>query len=118
MKTESASIAENEKAWEMPYGMCWLLLLAKELQLWACATDPSATAGCSLEQRRGWSSAVDSLAAAIVRPRVTEWLVALVAPDRGGAHRNTAFSLSTLLDASRGEPLEGHIIEVSLSLCL
>eukprot|EP01043_Picozoa_sp_COSAG02_P023986 COSAG02_NODE_1296_length_13393_cov_15.825109_14_plen_160_part_01 len=50
MRMEGVSIAENDKSWEMPYGMCWLLLLAKELQLWASAQDaqnPAASAGCT-----------------------------------------------------------------------
>eukprot|EP01043_Picozoa_sp_COSAG02_P023983 COSAG02_NODE_1296_length_13393_cov_15.825109_11_plen_117_part_00 len=56
------------------------------------------------------------LATAIVRPRVMDWLHALVTPNRIGQHRNTAFSLSTLLDASRGDLMEEQIIEVAVRL--
>eukprot|EP01043_Picozoa_sp_COSAG02_P029342 COSAG02_NODE_1823_length_10761_cov_32.341868_4_plen_279_part_00 len=116
MGAESVSIAENDESWEMPYGMCWLLLLAKELQLWASVQDApnwATSAGCTHEQRRVWSSAVALLATAIVRPRVTDWLHGLVVPNCSGAHRNTAFSLCTLLDACRGDPLEPQIIQVA-----
>ena len=119
MGAESVSIAENDESWEMPYGMCWLLLLAKELQLWASVQDApnwATSAGCTHEQRRVWSSAVAMLATAIVRPRVTDWLHGLVVPNCSGAHRNTAFSLCTLLDACRGDPLEPQIIQVARRL--
>lgn len=119
MRTEIASLDENDPEWEMPYGMCWLLLLSKELEVWASVKDerPTLARATGTEtQRRGWCAAVSLLANAVVRPRVAQWLSALVVPDRSSAHRNTAFSLSLLLEASSGDPLERQIREVATRL--
>ena len=120
LAVERASIEKNDDGWEMPYGLCWFLLLTRELSSWAAAAaleaGPATTNGCSQAQLASWSHAADALADSTVRPRVAAWLDALEQPDRSGAHRNTAFSLCLLLDASRGEPLEAQVVEAALRL--
>jgi hypothetical protein len=69
--------APGREAFERPYGMAWLLTLARELE----------------------SGVLDPLAAA-VRERFARWIEKLAYPVRSGEHSNTAFALGLAIDAS------------------
>ncbi len=70
--------APGREAFERPYGMAWLLTLARELD----------------------GDVLDPLADA-VRDRFATWVGKLAYPVRSGEHSNTAFALGLAMDASR-----------------
>jgi hypothetical protein len=75
-------------AFERPYGLAWLLLLASEL---AASRDPAA---------RRASLALEPVAAA-ARANLDRWLRGLRYPVRSGTHHQTAFALTLLFDVAR-----------------
>jgi hypothetical protein len=89
-------------AFERPYGLAWLTLLAAE----AAATR--------------WREPLAPLAAA-ARTNVLRWLGSLRQPVRSGTHNQTAFALTLLLDAATtlaDTELEGVVRRQALALYL
>jgi len=87
-------------AFERPYGLAWLMLLAADAATtrWAGALAPLAAAG---------------------RANVLRWLGGLRYPVRSGTHNQTAFALTLLLDAARttdDTALETVVAERALAL--
>jgi hypothetical protein len=74
-------------SFERPYGLAWLLQLAKELRTW---DDP---------QAREWSRALGPLEAESAQ-RFVAWLPKLHYPIRVGEHSQTAFAFALLSDWS------------------
>jgi len=74
---------EGRAAFERPYGLAWLLTLAKELK----------------------SEALRPLEQAVLE-RFSAWLEKLPYPVRSGEHSNTAFALGLVLDSHRCELFE------------
>ena len=72
-------------SFERPYGLAWLLTLARELREW---DDPDA---------RRWAAALAPLEAEAAT-RLATWLPKLGNPVRIGEHNQTAFSLGLVLD--------------------
>lgn len=77
--------ADGRASFERPYGLAWLLTLARELHRW---NDPDA---------RRWSAALAPLEAAAA-DRLTVWLPKLRYPIRIGEHNQTAFSFGLIWD--------------------
>lgn len=80
--------APGRVGFERPYGLAWLLTLARELDEW---NSPDA---------RRWSKALAPLEAVAVK-RLSSWLPKLSRPIRVGEHDQTAFALGLLLDRAR-----------------
>jgi hypothetical protein len=80
-----AAYLERRPAFERPYGLAWLLLLAAEVQSW--------TGGGA------WNAAFQPLADAC-RANVVRWLAQLRYAVRCGTHNQSAFALTLLLDAA------------------
>ena len=72
-------------SFERPYGLAWVLMLAKELRTW---DDP---------QAREWSRNLQPLEAAAAQ-RVMNWLPSLHYPIRVGEHSQTAFAFGLIYD--------------------
>ena len=106
MGVEAASLAENGAGWEMPYGMAWLLRLKQELDEWAAEGKGDSAAALRVP---AWQAAVGVLEEAVLA-RLSAWLSGLPEPDRGGAHRNTAFSLGLALDYARSPHTHGSAL--------
>ena len=77
--------ADGRASFERPYGLAWLLTLARELRRW---DDPDA---------RRWSVALGPLESAAIE-RLTAWLPKLHYPIRIGEHNQTAFSFGLIWD--------------------
>jgi hypothetical protein len=75
-------------SFERPYGLGWLLTLARELREW---DDP---------QARAWAQALAPLEQAAAR-RLETWLGKLSQPVRTGEHSQTAFAMGLALDWAR-----------------
>jgi hypothetical protein len=75
----------GRETFERPYGLAWLLALARELREW---DDPEA---------RGWAEAVAPLERAAAA-RLSAWLPKLAYPIREGEHNQTAFAFGLILD--------------------
>jgi Protein of unknown function (DUF2891) len=83
---ELAYLGRPERAgFEVPYGMAWLLCLARELGEWS---DARAT---------GWRDVLEPLER-FAAERVERWLARLPHPVRTGEHTQSAFGLSLFLD--------------------
>ncbi|HET8696008.1 MAG TPA: DUF2891 family protein [Gammaproteobacteria bacterium] len=82
-----AAYLERHPAFERPYGLAWLALLAAEVR-----SSTSAAAGA-------WNAALQPLADAS-RANVVRWLGQLRYPVRSGTHNQTAFALTLLHDAA------------------
>jgi hypothetical protein len=81
-------IGEGRASFERPYGLAWLLQLARELRTW---DDPDA---------RKWAANITPLEKATV-DRVRSWLPKLSYPVRSGEHSQTAFALGLFIDYAR-----------------
>ena len=93
---------------ERPYGYAWLLKLYAELRTW---DDPDAPE---------WADNLEPLAA-LFSERMVAYLADLERPSRSGAHSNTSFALSMMLDYARvvnDNALEAAIHESSQRLFL
>lgn len=87
---EAAYLARGgNESFERPYGLAWLLTLARELREW---DDPLG---------RDLAMALEPLERAAVG-RLTDWLPKLSHPIRTGEHSQTAFALGLVLDYARG----------------
>jgi hypothetical protein len=93
---------EDDRSFERPYGWGWLLALHAELFDW---DHPEAAT---------WAGHVAPLAT-LFSERMADYLEDLKVPSRSGAHSNTAFALSMMLDAARktGDNDLEHAIEVA-----
>ncbi|MCP2256722.1 Protein of unknown function (DUF2891) [Streptoalloteichus tenebrarius] len=92
---------EEGRHWERPYGWAWLLLLVAELRTWAETDTGDAGADDIGRKAAGrWADALRPLAE-VLRGRLLDWLPTTRFPLRAGAHGNTAFALSLILDAAR-----------------
>ena len=80
---------KGRETFERPYGLAWLLTLARELREW---DDP---------QARAWAAALAPLERAAVA-RLEGWLPKLAYPIREGEHDQTAFAFGLILDWARG----------------
>jgi hypothetical protein len=80
---------KGRETFERPYGLAWLLALARELREW---DDP---------QARAWAEALAPLERAAVA-RLQDWLPKLAYPIREGEHNQTAFAFGLILDWARG----------------
>jgi hypothetical protein len=80
---------KGRETFERPYGLAWLLALARELREW---DDP---------QARVWAAALEPLERAAVL-RLADWLPKLAYPIREGEHNQTAFAFGLILDWARG----------------
>src|SRR4029077_15555279 len=80
---------KGRETFERPYGLAWLLTLARELREW---DDPEA---------RAWAAAMVPLERAAVA-RLEDWLPKLAYPIREGEHNQTAFAFGLILDWARG----------------
>jgi hypothetical protein len=90
MAAEAAYLSrKGRETFERPYGLAWLLTLARELREW---DDP---------QARSWSEAIRPLERAAA-DRLAAWLPKLTHPIRVGEHDQTAFSFGLVLDWARG----------------
>jgi hypothetical protein len=90
MAAEAAYLSrKGRETFERPYGLAWLLTLARELHEW---DDP---------QARSWSEALRPLERAAA-DRLAAWLPKLTHPIRVGEHDQTAFSFGLVLDWARG----------------
>jgi len=88
--TEAAYLGrKGRETFERPYGLAWLLALARELREW---DDP---------QARAWSAALAPLEHAAAA-RIAGWLPKLAYPIREGEHNQTAFAFGLILDWARG----------------
>ena len=88
---EAAYLAgKGRETFERPYGLAWLLTLARELREW---DDP---------QARTWSAALAPLETAAAK-QLAGWLPKLTHPIRVGEHDQTAFALGLVLDWSRAK---------------
>jgi DUF2891 family protein len=83
-----ADYLRKQPAFERPYGLAWLTLLAAEV-----ATMRGSAAF-------DWTRAL-APAAAAARDNVLRWLAQLRYPVRSGTHNQTAFALTLLFDAAR-----------------
>lgn len=83
-----AEYLRRHPAFERPYGLAWLVLLAAEI-----ATMRGSAAF-------DWTRALAPVAAA-ARDNVLRWLALLRYPVRSGTHNQTAFALTLLFDAAR-----------------
>jgi hypothetical protein len=89
LATEAAYLGrKGRETFERPYGLAWLLTLARELREW---DDP---------QARAWAAALVPLERASVA-RLAEWLPKLAYPIREGEHNQTAFAFGLILDWAR-----------------
>jgi hypothetical protein len=79
---------KGRETFERPYGLAWLLTLARELRQW---DDP---------QARAWAAALAPLERAAAA-RLAEWLPKLAYPIREGEHNQTAFAFGLILDWAR-----------------
>jgi hypothetical protein len=93
-----AAYLERHPAFERPYGLAWLALLAAEVR-----SSASAAAGA-------WSAALQPLANAC-RGNVVRWLGQLRHPVRSGTHNQSAFALALLLDAAAATH-DGALLEM------
>jgi hypothetical protein len=75
----------GRRAFEMPYGMAWLLQLASELAEW---DDPRA---------RRWRETLAPLAN-LAASRMLDWMDSLPYPVRSGEHSSSAFGFAFFLD--------------------
>jgi DUF2891 family protein len=82
-----ADYLRKHPAFERPYGLAWLVLLAAEVA--------SARGAAAFD----WTRALAPVAAA-ARDNVERWLAQLRYPVRSGAHNQTAFALTLLFDAA------------------
>jgi len=88
-KTEAErAFLEPRPAFEMPYGISWLLTLSAELHR---HPHPGSDR---------WRAALEPLVAT-VSPRLARWLEGLPGPIRTGEHNQTAFAMGLALDAAR-----------------
>jgi len=97
---------EESRSFERPYGWAWLLKLYAELRTW---DDPRAPQ---------WADNLEPLAT-LFSERSIDYLSSLERPSRAGAHANTAFSLTMMLDYARtldDAALEEVIVEASRRL--
>lgn len=78
----------DRRAFELPYGMAWLVLLDAEL------TDSPAPRAAT------WQSALEPLAQ-LAHERLVDHFQKLRSPIRTGEHRQTAFALGLAIDAAR-----------------
>ena len=82
---EMQAISAKSDDWECPYGFAWFLLLADEISSWQ---DPTALilrdSVCKLAE--------------MVKEKLVLWLTVLEQPNIQGYHKNTAFSMSLLLE--------------------
>jgi hypothetical protein len=89
LATEAAYLGrKGRETFERPYGLAWLLTLARELREW---DDP---------QARAWVAALAPLERASAA-RLAEWLPKLAYPIREGEHNQTAFAFGLILDWAR-----------------
>ncbi len=88
---EVAYLAERP-AWEMPYGIAWLLQLDAELG--------EAAGGDG--QMRAWRAALAPLVA-LAAERFAGWRGRLPLPIRAGEHSQSAFAMALALDWARGQ---------------
>lgn len=79
---------EGRASFERPYGLAWLLQLARELREW---NDPDA---------KEWSTNMRPVELAAAE-RLRTWLPKLSYPVRSGEHSQTAFGLGLALDYAR-----------------
>jgi len=90
LATEAAYFGrKGRETFERPYGLAWLLALARELREW---DDPQAQA---------WVAAMAPLTRAAVA-RLADWIPKLAYPIREGEHNQTAFAFGLILDWARG----------------
>jgi len=90
LATEAAYLGrKGRETFERPYGLAWLLALARELHEW---DDP---------QAHVWVAALEPLERAAVA-RLADWLPKLAYPIREGEHNQTAFAFGLILDWARG----------------
>lgn len=80
---------KGRETFERPYGLAWLLALARELREW---DDP---------QARASAAALAPLERAAVA-RLQDWIPKLAYPIREGEHNQTAFAFGLILDWARG----------------
>jgi hypothetical protein len=88
---------------ERPYGYAWILKLAAEIADW---NDPDA---------KKWSANMAPLAEWTAK-EMTQFLMALERPNRGGAHPNTSFAMYLMLDyveSTKDEALRSAIVETA-----
>ena len=98
----------GRETFERPYGLAWLLALARELREW---DDPEA---------RSWAAAVAPLERAAAA-RLSAWLPKLAYPIREGEHNQTAFAFGVILDWARAagdHEMEALLVERTRTLYL
>lgn len=96
---------DGRASFERPYGLAWLLQLARELRAW------------DDDQARAWAAALRPLESAAA-DRFRGWLPKLTYPIRTGEHSQTAFALGLVFDwavAADDEPMRALVRDKALA---